>query len=89
MDILELQNTSSELKKALYSLSTTLEITENCEFEEKNLKKNQQKNISVKVQKEKGTTQNEIQDFEWDKVKLQETSAVLDKCVLENIKNKP
>lgn len=39
MDILELQNTSSELKKALYSLSTTLEITENCisEFEEKSI----------------------------------------------------
>ena len=39
MDILELQNTSSEPKKALYSLSTTLEITENCisEFEEKSI----------------------------------------------------
>lgn len=41
MDILELQNTSSELKKALYSLSTILEITENCisEFEEKSIEK--------------------------------------------------
>ena len=41
MDILELQNTSSELKKALYSLSTILKITENCisEFEEKSIEK--------------------------------------------------
>ena len=43
----------------------------------------------MKAQKEKGTIQNEIQDLEWDKVKLQQTSAVLDKCVLENIKNLP
>ena len=41
MDILELQNTSSKLKKALYSLSTILEITENCisGFEEKSIEK--------------------------------------------------
>lgn len=43
----------------------------------------------MKVQKEKEITQNEIQDLGWDKVKLQQTSAVLDKYVLENIKNKP
>lgn len=41
MDILELQNILSELKKALYSLNTELETTENfiSEFEDKSIEK--------------------------------------------------
>ena len=42
----------------------------------------------MKVQKEKETTQKEIQDLGWNQIKLQLMS-VLDKYVLENNKNKP
>lgn len=57
MDILELQNILSELKKALYSLNTKLETKENyiSEFEDKSIEKYLNESAKRKPHKKKFT----------------------------------